>query len=507
MGSNPTPRAYLGDLYSRVKSNKSKVSVSVLVHSDSNIAKNENNEKETGSYILRTIDSITKSCTKPYFNKILKQLAAQNLVNTEIICNYIIAEETEINIKNSTKEGRIKVLVWLSNFYNNSKSFKQMTKQDILAYLNNLRKPINQDPSQRWIGSYNGRQIILSKFFRWLYNPEEPDHTKRDTPQCMSGIKQLPRKEKTPYSPSDLWEPREHGLFLKYCPSIRDRCYHALANDMSARPHEILNLKIKDIIFKKTDDNKQYAEILIKGGKTKPRTIPLIDSIPYIKDLINNHPSGTNPNSWLFISNSNTTFGSKLTYDGLTYQYKYFYKSKFFPKLLEDKTIPEVDKAFIRNLLTKPWNLYIFRHSALTEKSQILKEHVLRDHAGWTMSSKMPQVYIHYFGNESSKSLLEAKGLIRIEDLEKKSDILKPRQCPNCNEPNKHDSKFCIKCMMVLTYDSYNELRDEDKQKIDKLETDMKSVKEGMNKIFLLIQQNPSLVNVKPEVLEKIINN
>ena len=215
MGSNPTPRAYLGDLYSRVKSNKSKVSASALVHSDSNIVKNENNEKETESYILRTIDSITKSCTKPYFNKILKQLAEQNLVNTEIICDYIIAEETEINIKNSTKEGRIKVLVWLSNFYNNSKSFKQMTKQDILAYLNNLRKPINQDPSQRWIGSYNGRQIILSKFFRWLYNPEEPDHTKRDTPQCMSGIKQLPRKEKTPYSPSDLWEPREHGLFLK----------------------------------------------------------------------------------------------------------------------------------------------------------------------------------------------------------------------------------------------------------------------------------------------------
>ena len=146
---------------------------------------------------------------------------------------------------------------------------------------------------------------------------------------------------------------------------------------MFARPHEILNLRIKDIIFKKTDDNKQYAEILIKGGKTKPRTIPLIDSIPYIKDLINNHPSSTNSNSWLFISNSNTTFGSKLTYDGLTYQYKYFYTSKFFPKLLDDKTIPEADKAF-RNLLTKPWNLYIFRHSALSKKSQILKEHVLR---------------------------------------------------------------------------------------------------------------------------------
>ena len=56
----------------------------------------------------------------------------------------------------------------------------------------------------------------------------------------MKGIKQLPRKEKSPYSPSDLWEPREHAIFLKYCPNVRDRCYHALANDMSARPHEIL---------------------------------------------------------------------------------------------------------------------------------------------------------------------------------------------------------------------------------------------------------------------------
>ena len=67
-------------------------------------------------------------------------------------------------------------------------------------------------------------------------------------------------------------------------------CYHSLANDMSARPHEILNLKIKDIVFKVTDDGKQYAEVVIKGGKTRPRTIPLIDSIPYVKDLINNHP-------------------------------------------------------------------------------------------------------------------------------------------------------------------------------------------------------------------------
>ena len=30
-------------------------------------------------------------------------------------------------------------------------------------------------------------------------------------------------------------------------------------------------------------------------------------------------------------------------------------------------------------------------------------------------------------------------------------------QCPNCSELNKIDSKFCVKCRMVLSYDSYLE--------------------------------------------------
>jgi hypothetical protein len=33
---------------------------------------------------------------------------------------------------------------------------------------------------------------------------------------------------------------------------------------------------------------------------------------------------------------------------------------------------------------------------------------------------------------------------------------------------------------MVLSYDSYSEVRNEDKQKIDRLENDMKSLKDGM---------------------------
>lgn len=134
------------------------------------------------------------------------------------------------------------------------------------------------------------------------------------------------------------------------------------------------------------------------------------------------------------------------------------YKSEFFPKLLQDpNNLPE-EKMKIRELLKKPRNPHIRRHSALTEKSTILKENVLRQHAEWSGNSQMHLKYVHYYGNQSSESLLDAQGIIpKGQQL----DQLKPKQCPNCSEPNKPDSKFCARCRMVLTYDAYNEAIDE----------------------------------------------
>ena len=132
----------------------------------------ESNQKN-GYSLEKKIDLITKSLSRAYYKNILIKLADRNTENANILCDYITAEQNEINIKNSTKESRIKVLVWLSNFFEDKISFKELTKQDILNFLNSLRKSILEDESQRWIGSYNARQIILNKFFRWLYNSDE----------------------------------------------------------------------------------------------------------------------------------------------------------------------------------------------------------------------------------------------------------------------------------------------------------------------------------------------
>ena len=59
----------------------------------------QNNLSSSGNIeeLERNIDSITNGLSRPYFNKILKELAKKNLENTIIICDYIIAEQIEID--------------------------------------------------------------------------------------------------------------------------------------------------------------------------------------------------------------------------------------------------------------------------------------------------------------------------------------------------------------------------------------------------------------------------
>jgi integrase len=451
----------------------------------------DRNDNQYHSMILSKIDQLTRG-QKPYVRRIFFDILNKSPQNAKNICDFIIAERNEINIKESTAEWHVKILGQIQKFLN-FKDFKDITKDDILNYLNSLRKTSEEDPTNKSIGNRNNKQRVLLKFFKWFYNPEL-DFKSRSTPPCMTGIKVLPRKELSPYKPSDLWTQRDNDIFLKYCPSKRDKAFHSMAIDTSCRPHELLGLKIKDIQFRVSSKGMQYAEVLV-SGKTKTRTVPLLSSLPYIKDWIQNHPLGENSNSYLFVALNKSNFGHKISLDGLLRHYKDQYRDRYFPNLLKEVNVPEADKAFIRNLLTKPFTLYVLRHSALTMKSTILKEHVLRDHAGWSMTSKMPQVYIHYFGTESSTSLLKAYGIEKDDNNLSQLITNLPKSCPNCGESNKKDSRFCMKCKMVLTYDAYSETLEEQQQKDEqikrleeKYENGMKQMKEDIeNKLHQIM--------------------
>jgi integrase len=432
-------------------------------------SKNNNELLETKITMSTEGFATTKLC-----ELILRDRNRLSKENALTVSEYIIAMKREVNPRLSYKKSTMQIIAELSKTIGITKKFIDMSRDDILSYLDKCRKLENEDPLHKWIGSYNTKLVVLSRFFKWLHYPDIDDPKRRSElsalerkPDCIMGIRRLKRKEISCYKPSDLWSQEDDLLFLKWVTNKRDRCYHTMARDLSARPHEILNLKIKDIVFRTTADNKQYAEVLV-NGKTGTRHIPLIQSIPYIKDWLSNHPSRNNPNSPLFMGLGRNCLGRQLTITGLYQVYKY-YKEDFFPKLLKDNTISNEDKEKIESLLAKPFNPYVRRHSALTEKSIKLKSNILNQHAGWSMSSNIAQKYIHYFGNESSESLLEAYGIVTNNNIP--FDRLNPKICPNCNEGNTQDAKFCSKCKMIMSFEGYQEALESQKEKEDELKT------------------------------------
>ena|SRR5215207_6556195 len=134
----------------------------------------------------RKVDFITAGLPTGY----AKRLKNENEVSRNsalIICNYINSMKTEINLSDNYRGANIILLAKLSKFFKSRKSFDQITREDILSFLDSLRKPETLDPLHKWVGTYNLYRIQFIRFFKWLYSPHvEPG--KRPKPPVIENI-------------------------------------------------------------------------------------------------------------------------------------------------------------------------------------------------------------------------------------------------------------------------------------------------------------------------------
>jgi hypothetical protein len=127
------------------------------------------------------------------------------------------------------------------------------------------------------------------------------------------------------------------------------------------------------------------------------------------------------------------------------------------------------------------------------------------------MNSKQGTRYIkRRMGEELKKQILERNGIIQQQSENKtKSSVL---YCGRCDYVNPNENKYCSKCSYPLKPEAYEEIKSLEEKRIEKLEqkyeNDMKTLKDEMNnqfsQIIMMIQQNPKLSYVKPEILKKI---
>lgn len=151
------------------------------------------------------LDRKIEEATSGLLSSFAKQLLSigEDKANIETIVRYVAAIKSEVNLSDNYRKDLIALLSRFSK-YNDNKPFGDLTRSDVIAFLDTYRKTETQDPMHKWIGTYNLFRVYLLRFFKWLYYPDiEPG--KRPKPSVVENLPNLRRKEKSIYKPTDLW--------------------------------------------------------------------------------------------------------------------------------------------------------------------------------------------------------------------------------------------------------------------------------------------------------------
>ena len=349
----------------------------------------------------------------------------------------------------------LRVLKLFSNHIGNNKDFKDVTREQVLEFLNKRKNSIEDDPDKKWIRTWNDYLARLIGFYRWLYNQESnKQRSEWDTPEPFNSIKKKKNKRYSSYSSNDVWSQEEILLAVKYCDNIRDKAIITMCWDMAGRNHEIVKIKIKDVILKE-----KYAEVSTAWDtKTGTRTNPIILGFPYLRELLNTHPFSSEPNAYLMISRTSM---KPITPDRL-WAIANVLKKRIM-QMIQCNEIKGDDSEKLEILLKKPWNPYLFgRHSSITEKSDMLNDSQLKQYAGWKPNSDRAKTYVHRKGKQVINPLLQEHGIIEKQER-------KPvrKECSKCNFINTTEATICSNCSFILDTRGwkYIKLEEEEKEK------------------------------------------
>lgn len=316
--------------------------------------------------------------------------------------------------------------------YTLSKTFEMLNVEPEKATKADIQELVNKiDNSNYKEWTKHDYRVVIKKFFTWLYN-QDIDIDEWETPCLVKWIK-IKRPKCAKKLPSELITPQDIQLLVENSRGLREKALILTLYESGARIGELLNLKIKDVVF---DD---YGCKLNLFGKTGYRQVRLVGSEPAVAQWINlEHPCKKDKNSFLFCNTGPKREGKKLSYQALA---KYM-------KQLKRKT------GFNKDL-----NFHQFRHSRATELAEYLTDAQRCNYFGWEAGSQICRVYTHLA--DTDRAILELNGL--VEKDKDKNGKFKNIICPRCNTNNAYGSEICSSCNLGLDLYSIEKYEERDK--------------------------------------------
>lgn len=330
--------------------------------------------------------------------------------NWEIIKNYD-KDNKNSSLSDNSRCNNIQYLISFGKIV--KKPFNEITSEDISKYYDGLE--VNNTTRANYT-------INLRKFFKWLYQDENPE--------CIKNVKKVKVKQNN-LKFSDMLTEGEIQKLIDSIPDSQHKAVIAVLYDSACRVGELVGLKRKDV----SCNNGQW--IISVSGKTGVRNIPLTLSVIYFEPWFNRyHTAKHNDEAPLFVS-----MCPRNLYD------------KIENRHLSRNGIWEIlDQAKRATGITKNIHPHILRHSRLTWLADHgMPENMMRVYAGWTNGSNMVSVYIHTNPVAVVNKINELQNGKPPEQIEPVKSKLLPRECPRCHVDNEQSSPYCKKCWLPLS--------------------------------------------------------
>jgi len=305
--------------------------------------------------------------------------------------------------------------------YKYASHLKLVSKHVKVPFTNATRKDIEDFfvwmRSQKYSSNtINDTIAVLKRFYQWLRaKPEEYDEWKRAHvyPPEVAWVKKSEKPNEMETKTTLTEEEVKALIQASNDPMVR--AFITLEDELGARPSEILNLRIGDIVKDGND-----VIVNIRQGKTGYRSIPIIKSVSLLFQWLELHPlKDANAPLWLSKSNHNR------------------FKQWSYPAC--NKTL----KLLARKVgIKKDVSVYTFRHTSATRDAKLgFTEAQLCLKYGWKIGSRVPSVYLHL----SAKDL---RDVVRNIYGGKPLEPPKPQtiECPKCHALNHPSQHYCSNC-------------------------------------------------------------
>ena len=354
------------------------------------------------------------------------------------------------------------------------KPFRNATKDDIRSILKWMEQ-------KNYKASTNEKfRQVLKLFYKIVYGNNEyyPEQVK----WFSSKLGKEKMGKETSMDMAEYLEEEEILKLIESTPTLQSKAFLACMYESGARPEEFLRLTNTDTRI----DSK--GAVFMLRGKTGERRVRIISFAKLLQQWLELHPLKHQDYYPLWISEATN------------------YKNEALGIRGAEKIIGMALRS--SGLTNKHARLYILRHSRATHLAKHLTEAQTCTFFGWVLGSQVVRRYIHLSGKDVDNVLLaiNQEGQVKKEEYK-----LKSLKCIRCSESISPGMNFCSRCALPVNLDNeYTremELEQENKILKEKYQKDMKNLHEEMNQklaqITSMIQQNPQLAQIKPEVLTK----